>query len=97
MSSFSQEPLLVRILLWIKSILFDTDIENVYNSSMIRRTAAEIRREHPGLIDYKRKILTESFCDKIQELRSAQVFFRKYVVPLKKMQVTFIFCFHPLL
>lgn len=84
MSGFSQEPLLVKILLWIKSILFDTDIENVYNSSMIRRTAAEIRREHPGLIDYKRKILAESFCDKIQELRSAQVFFRKYVVPLEK-------------
>ena len=33
MSSFSQEPLLVRILLWIKSILFDTDIENVYNKA----------------------------------------------------------------
>lgn len=72
------ESLLFRIILWIRSLFSNTNIEELYNEHKVSQIARHIEHEFPGLIDCKRGFFLSTFYDKLQELKKCAMFFRSY-------------------
>ncbi len=74
-----REPFFLRFLIWIKSIFSDMSVEEIYNETLVSELAHDIERHYPDLIVYRRKILFNSFYDKLLLLAKASEFFRPYI------------------
>ena len=73
------ESLFFRIFLWFKSLFANTSVEVIYNEQLLDRIARKIERISPGLVDYKRGLLTSQFYNKLCELKLCADFFRPYI------------------
>jgi len=74
-----QESIILRLWLWIKSIISNTSVEELYNERKISVIAHKIEKVAPGLIDYKREQILSPFYNKLIELKLCADFFRPYV------------------
>lgn len=84
-----REPLLLRIYIWIKSLISSMNQESVFNEYKLSKITKDIARNFPGLIDPKRKLLLATFYNKLTELNSAAQFFRPYVSGIDENEGSF--------
>lgn len=75
-----QESIFLRIWLWIKSLVTNTGVEELYNERKIAYIAKKINKTAPDLIDYDRELILSSFYNKLVELKLCADFFRPYLV-----------------
>ena len=77
--TIKSESILYRFILWLRSVLSSTSMEQLYNDDKILSLFRKINREYPGLIDYKGALLLGIFYEKLCELKKASEFFRPYL------------------
>lgn len=73
------ESIFYYFILWIRSILFQKKIEQIYNDDLVSNIARGINTRSATIIDYQHKILSSSFYNFLLELKACADFFRPYV------------------
>ncbi len=74
-----KEPLLRRFWIWVKSMFSEMSVEEIYNESLVSELAHDIERHYPDLLIYRRKVLFNSFYEKLLLLAKASEFFKPYI------------------
>ena len=74
-----KEPLMLRFWIWIKSMFSEMSVEEIYNESLVSELAHDIERHYPDLLIYRRKVLFNSFYEKLLLLSKASEFFKPYI------------------
>ncbi len=74
-----KESLFLRLLIWLKSLFSEASVEEIYNEILVSDLAHDIERHYPDLIVYRRKILDNSFYEKLLLLSKAAEFFKPYI------------------
>ncbi len=74
-----REPFYFRFWIWLRSVFSEGTVEEIYNESLVAVLAHDIERHYPDLIVYRRKILFNSFYEKLLLLAKAADFFRPYL------------------
>lgn len=69
------EPLLIRVWLYLKSFFKSLPIETVYEETLIRRTGKDLQRNYKQYINIKENTFTNDFYELLGELRKTQLFF----------------------
>lgn len=77
--TIKSESLFYRFILWLRSILCSSTMEQLYNDDKIMSLFRKLNREYPGLIDYKGALLLGVFYEKLAELKKAADFFKPYL------------------
>ena len=77
--TIKSESLFYRLILWLRSVLSSTSMEQLYNDDKIMSLFRKINKEYPGLIDYKGAVLLGIFYEKLLELKKSADFFRPYL------------------
>ncbi len=77
--SVKRESIFYRFILWLRSILSSTSIEQLYNDDKIQTLFRKINRDYPGLVDYRGALILSIFYEKLVELRKAADFFKPYI------------------
>ncbi|NLC93718.1 MAG: hypothetical protein GX677_09730 [Treponema sp.] len=72
------ETAFYKFVLWLRSFFSKKNIESLYNDDLISNMASKIRREHPGLINQKEKLLDNVFYERLLEMKNASDFFKPY-------------------
>ena len=78
-----EESLFVRILLYIKALFSNTAVGTVYNNHLLANEAKIVSKKYPGIFDYRRRILTADFYEKLIELKRAADFFAPVISGLE--------------
>ena len=78
-NGIKSESIFYRLILWLRSVLSSTSMEQLYNDDKIMALFRKINKEYPGLIDYRGALLLGIFYEKLQELKKAADFFRPYL------------------
>lgn len=73
------ESILYRILLWIRAAFTQQRSEELYNYDLLRRLSRAISLQHPGVIDYQRRLLLTTFKERLEALKDCAEFFKPYV------------------
>lgn len=79
MEKYDRLSIFTRILMWIRSFLTGSSMEDVMNEYDVRRIAREVEAQRPSLLMYRKKLLCEGFYTELSHLRSAADFFRPYM------------------
>lgn len=74
-----KESLLRRFWIWLKSMFSEMSVEEIYNESLVSELAHDIERHYPDLLIYRRKVLFNSFYEKLLLLAKASEFFKPYI------------------
>lgn len=74
-----REPFYRRFWIWLRSVFSEESIEEIYNESLISELAHDVERHYPDLILYRRKVLYNSFYEKLLLLAKAAEFFKPYL------------------
>ena len=74
-----KESVMRRFWIWLKSLFSEMSIEEIYNESLVSELAHDIERHYPDLLIYRRKVLFNSFYEKLLLLSKASDFFRPYI------------------
>lgn len=74
-----RESLLIRLFIWLKSLISNTTQETIFNDYKISLISKNIERNYPGLIDTKRGLILATFYNKLSELKSAAQFLKPYI------------------
>lgn len=74
-----KEPLLRRFWIWLRSLFSEMTVEEIYNESLVSDLAHDIERHYPDLLIYRRKVLFNSFYEKMLLLAKASEFFKPYI------------------
>lgn len=88
-AKLSQESFLLKIWFWIKAFFKSTTIQDVYNSSLVSEIARNVDHKFPGIIDYRRQVLTRAFSEQLKELIQAQEVFKQSVTAYEKDPAAF--------
>ncbi len=83
------ESLLLRLWLWIRSLISNVNIEELYIEKRLSYLASKIDKKFPGLIDYKRSLLLSAFYNKLVELKLSADFFRPYLAAIEDSEGDF--------
>ena len=75
-------PFFHKFFLWIRSMLQGKSPERVFNDDSLVDLARKINRIHPGLVDYRQKVLDSLFFQQLKTLKDAADFFKPYFVPV---------------
>lgn len=78
-TQIKKEPFLLKLMLWLKSVLTNTNKELLYNEHKLHIISKNIERNYPGLIDAKRGLMLAPFYQKLEELKACAAFFRPYL------------------
>lgn len=78
-NKLSGEPLLYRILLWIRAIFTQQTKEEIYNYDLVNRLSRSISSQHPGIMDGERRLLCTVFLEKLKGLKECADFFTPYM------------------
>ncbi|MBP5156332.1 MAG: hypothetical protein ILP18_00475 [Treponema sp.] len=74
-----KETVFRRFWIWFKSLFSEMSVEEIYNEVLVSELAHDIERHFPDLLIYRRKVLFNSFYDKLLLLAKAADFFRPYL------------------
>lgn len=74
-----REPFFRRFWIWFRSVFSEESIEEIYNQSLVAELARDIERHYPDLIIARRKVLYNSFYEKLLLLAKAADFFKPYI------------------
>ncbi len=80
-----KEPVFVRFIIWLKSVLSNTTQATIYNEHKLSEISHYINRNFPGLINAKQGFYLSSFYDRISELKSVADFFKPYLISLDEI------------
>ena len=75
---FKNEPLLYKLILWIRSIFTKRNSKEIYNNDLVLALKKKINRNHPGLLDIHMDLIQALFYEKLKELKSCADFFKPY-------------------
>ncbi|MBO7639184.1 MAG: hypothetical protein J6S91_09435, partial [Treponema sp.] len=75
-----REPFYRRFWIWLRSVFSEESIEEIYNESLISELAHDVERHYPDLILYRRKVLYNSFYEKLLLLAKAAEFYRELLL-----------------
>lgn len=73
---FKKEPFFKKVVVWVKSFIFNVSVEEVYNNAVIGALARRIEVLYPGFIHYKYKTLGNAMFRELGELQETQEFFK---------------------
>lgn len=85
-----QESIFYRIYLWIRSILANTSMEEIYNERKIANIARTVEKQTLNIVDYKRGLLLSGFYDKLNELHLCAEFFKPYIGQIESDESSFL-------
>ena len=84
-----KEPFFLRLFIWLKSILLNTNQKTVYNEYKLQEIAHNVQKDFPGIINYKQNLILSPFYEQLSELKAASDFFRPYLVSLDENDGSF--------
>jgi len=73
------ESIFVRIWIFLKSILTNTDKKILYNAYLLSNRGKIVEKKHPHLIDSYRRIFLQGFYDRIEQLEKCADFFKESI------------------
>ncbi len=83
-AQMKNEPLFLRVVLWIKSVITSTSPELLYNEYKLASITRNVERNYPGLINAKRGQLISGFYQRLEELKGCAAFFRPYLSAIEE-------------
>lgn len=84
-----KETFLIRFLIWIKSVVTNTNPESLYNEYKISNIGKNVEKNFPGLIDSKKGMILSTFYNKLTELKSAASFLKPYLSAVEEDEGAF--------
>ena len=85
------EPLILRIIIYIKSLFTGVTKEKAYNSFIVTSLTKRLEKQAPSLLDSKKQAVGEQLLDELSELKEIQEFFVPYFKTLKGKMGVFYF------
>ena len=76
---FKNEPLLYKLILWIRSVFTKRNSKEIYNNDLIQSLKRKINRNHPGLLDLHTDLIQALFYEKLKEIKGCAEFFKPYI------------------
>ncbi len=76
---FKNEPLLYKLILWIRSIFTKRNSKEIYNNDLVLALKKKINRNHPGLLDIHTDLIQALFYEKLKEIKACAEFFKPYI------------------
>lgn len=84
-----KESVLLRLFIWLKSVLSNTTQNAIYNEYKLSEISHNIQRNFPGVINFKQSVLLTNFYQQLTELKSCADFFRPYLNSLDENDGSF--------
>lgn len=78
-TKYNNEPMLYKLILWIRSVLTKQNKKAIYNDDLINILKNKINRNHPGTLDVHNDLLQSLFYEKLKEIKSCADFFKPYI------------------
>ena len=77
-TQLKNESIFFRFWLWLKSLISGTPAATLYNDYQVGAIAHNVARVSPNAIDFRRKVLSTAFFNRLSELKRAADFFKPY-------------------
>lgn len=75
---YKNEPLLYKIIMWLRSVLSKRPSRDIYNDDLVASLKNKINRNHPGTLDVHNDLLQSLFYEKLKEIKNCADFFKPY-------------------
>lgn len=90
-TKYNNEPMLYKLILWIRSVLTKQSKKAIYNDDLINILKNKINRNHPGTLDVHNDLLQSLFYEKLKEIKSCADFFKPYISTANENPGKFMF------
>ena len=78
-TQLKRQPFFLQIWYWIMATFTSSTVEQVFNRALVNGMARDVERSSPGLINFKKRVLSTVFYEKLVQLKKAADFFEPYI------------------
>lgn len=76
-NKFQHESIVKKMMVWVKSLLFNQSVEDIYNYSMVSSIAKKVEHDFPALINYRQRCLCGGAYRIFSSLSETQVYVKE--------------------